>query len=193
MIFGAQGPAIARAAVALSLGQHLCVQQVLEPLLRQAAAGTGPLHTVIQPYHFHLLALQDDLAALNAGPQLTTPLPATVRFVEHVKACGTSMALLGVWYVYEGATNGGTIIGKHVKAVLGLHDDRGTQFINPHGPLVRPRWMAWKTAVDALAISPADRESIIAAASDTFTLTAGMLTEVHDAVLANTPAATTAG
>jgi heme oxygenase len=162
----------------LSLGQHLCVQEVFEPLLRKAGQNGGALETVVQPYHFHLLALRDDLAALGAGAEQSKPLPATKRFAEYVAACGSGIALLGVWYVYEGATNGGTIIGKHVKAVLGLEDDRGTQFINPHGPLVRPRWVAWKTAVDALPLTAADKEAVIAAASATFAMTAEMLTEV---------------
>ena len=182
MIFGAQGPTIARAAVTLSLGQHLCVMEVFEPLLRKAGESGGVLATVVQPYHFHLLALRDDLAALDATPEHVRALPATKVFAERVAACGSGIALLGVWYVYEGATNGGTIIGKHVKAVLGLEDDRGTRFINPHGPLVRPRWMAWKTAVDALTLSAGEREEVIAAASDTFVMTAGMLTEVHAGV-----------
>ncbi len=183
MIFGANGPAAARAAVTLSLGQHLCVQEVFEPLLRRAGEAGGVLATVVQPYHYHLLALRDDLAALGATLEHTRALPATERFAERVATCGSGAALLGVWYVYEGATNGGTIIGKHIKAVLGLEDDRGTRFINPHGPLVRPRWMAWKTAVDGLTLSAAEKEEAIAAASDTFTMTAGMLTEVVGAGL----------
>ena len=178
MIFGSKGPAVARAAVTLSLRQHLCVQEVFEPLLRKAGQSGGTLETVVQPYHFHLLALRDDLAALGAGSHPSNPLPATKRFADFVASCGGGIALLGVWYVYEGATNGGTIIGKHVKAVLGLEDDRGTRFINPHGPLVRPRWTAWKTAVDRLPLSGTDKEVVIAAASATFAMTAEMLTEV---------------
>ena len=182
IIFGSKGPAAARAAVAMSLEQHLIVQEVFEPLLRKTGESGGILETVVQSHHFHLVALRDDLDALgvtlNSGPERRRALSETRRFADYVAACGSGIPLLGVWYVYEGATNGGTIIGKHVKAVLGLDDDRGTQFINPHGPLVRPRWMAWKTAVDALPLSTADKEAVISAASATFGMTAGLLTEV---------------
>jgi len=87
-----------------------------------------------------------------------------------------------VWYVFEGATNGGTIIGKRIRDVLGLSDDRGTRFTNPHGPLVRPRWTEWKAGVDALRLEDARREAVVGAARETFKAVGEILGEVVESM-----------
>lgn len=186
VLFGGEGPGRAREAYIRSLGQHLHIQETFEPLLRTAANETYAFRALAQPHHYHLAALRDDLAALAATPDHTRALPATARFVSFIKSCaaGDGSALLGVWYVFEGSTNGGTIIGKKLKDLLGLPDDRGTRFTNPHGPQVRARWGEWKQTLDSLDFDTAHQLAIIDAARLTFTAIGEVMNDVHQAMQA---------
>lgn len=182
VLFGTEGQARARDAYIRSLGQHLHVQETFEPLLRRAANESYTFRSLVRPYHFHLAALREDLSALDAAPEQIRVLPATARFVSHIEACAShdGCALLGVWYVFEGSTNGGTIIAKRVRELLVLPTDAGTKFINPHGPLVRARWGEWKSTLDALEFDMPHRLAIVNAAQETFNAISNVMTAVHD-------------
>jgi heme oxygenase len=184
ILFGSEGLDRAREAHIRSLGQHLCIQETFEPLLRRAAESSPTFRALVKPHHFHLANLRDDLAALSASPAHLQPTPAAQRFTQFIKqsAAGDALPLLGVWYVFEGSTNGGTIIGKRLKDLLNLPDDRGTRFTNPHGPQVRARWGEWKQTIDSLDFTEAQRTAIIEAAAHTFTAIAEVMTEVSAAM-----------
>jgi len=184
IVFGAEGPQRAREAFVESLGQHLRVQEIFEPRLIGLAGVTPGVGAILKPYHRHLPALRDDLEVLGASDEHRRALPATLRFMSKIESYATDdgLALLGVWYVFEGATNGGTIIGKRIRDVLGLPDDRGTRFTNPHGPLVRPRWTEWKAGVDALQLEEARREAILDAARETFKAVGEILGQVVESM-----------
>lgn len=186
VLFGGEGPQRAREAYVRSLGQHLAIQETFEPLLRKAAAQSYTFRAMVKPYHYHLDALRDDLAALGATSEHTRVLPATARFISFIEACAAhdGCALLGVWYVFEGSTNGGTIIGKRLKDMLGLPDERGTRFTNPHGPQVRARWGEWKQTLDALEFDAPHQLAIIDAARQTFNAIGAMMSDVHAAMSA---------
>lgn len=185
VLLGGQNPPAAREAYTRLLGQHLAIQEVFEPLLR--AAATSPVFgALIRPHHYHLEGLREDIAAMGASADQARALPATVRFIEMItsSAGGDGAALLGVFYVFEGSTNGGTIIGKRMKDLLQLGGEAGTRFINPHGPLVRARWGEWKQTLDGLTLDAPQRDAIIAAACETFRQSHAVLSDVHQAMRA---------
>lgn len=184
VLFGAEGVFRAREAYARSLGQHLHIQQTFEPLLRRAESESGAIRSMVRPYHYHLDALRDDLAAVGAPPEYLTALPATARFTAFIESCAAQngCALLGVWYVFEGSTNGGTIIAKRIRDLLGLPDDRGTRFTNPHGPQVRSRWTEWKMTLDSLHFDQAQQLAVIDAARLTFNAISEVMTDVQAAL-----------
>lgn len=183
VLFGSEGEAKAREAYVRLLGQHLHIQEAFEPLLRRAAQA-DPFRPLMREYHYHLDALREDLAALGVMPNAMRPCEATTRFVSFIRACAEheARALLGVFYVFEGSTNGGTIIGKKMKELLGLEEGVGTRFINPHGPLVRQRWAEWKSTIDTLAFDDVQRHAIIAAAQEAFRLSHAVLDDVYRAM-----------
>ncbi len=187
VLFGSNGPARAREAYVRLLAQHLPIQEAFEPLLRGAAANSPSVHALLREHHYHLSALRDDLSVLQVSPDLMLPCPATARFVAFIHECATheTASLLGIFYVFEGSTNGGTIIARRMKESLGLSGDAGTSFINPHGPLVRARWAEWKSALDALTFDATQRHAIVAAAQETFRLSHAVLADVH-AMMAST-------
>lgn len=185
VLFGSQGAAAAREAYARLLGQHLLIQEAFEPLLRQAA-GAARWGKVVREHHYHLAGLRDDCAVMGVTAGMLQPLPATARFIERIETLGRGDAsgLLGVFYVFEGSTNGGTIIAMRVRELLGLHGEGGTRFINPHGQQVRPRWMEWKQAVDGLELTAEQRSAAIAGAQEAFTLSHAVLGDVAGAMTA---------
>lgn len=184
ILLGSEGPARAREAYFRLLGQHLHIQGAFEPLLREAAAAIDELRSLVRPHHYHLDKLRDDIVALAVTPNELRSLPATDRFVSFIEACASrnGCELLGVFYVFEGSTNGGTIIGKRLKELLDLPGDTGTRFVNPHGRDVRPRWTAWKAALDALDLDEPRCGAVIAAARETFGQLRAVLEDVHRAM-----------
>jgi heme oxygenase len=184
VLFGSRGASAARDAYAHLLAQHLLIQEHFELLLRRARWGAPAGPAVVRDHHFHLQRLRDDCAELGVTPQMLRPLPATKRFIDFIESAaqGTGTALLGVFYVFEGSTNGGTIIAMRVKELLGLERDSGTRFINPHGQQVRPRWAQWKQDVDALGLSEQECEEAVAGAREAFGLSHALLTDVHAAL-----------
>lgn len=177
------GPQPSLHAYAMMLGQMLHVHAVLEPILRAKAAEGGPFATLAREQYLHTDALIADLEFLGATPQMLKPLPATRRFGEkvarHAMQSPSALGLIGIFYVLEGSTNGGTIIAKRLREAHGWSDDRGTSFINPHGNQVRVAWKEWKTALDALVFDDHSQEQIIQAACDTFAMMTSVLSDLH--------------
>jgi heme oxygenase (biliverdin-IX-beta and delta-forming) len=181
VLFGAEGPARARLAYTWNLGQHVLIQRTFEGLLRQGAAAGGVLGAMVKPHHLYGNAAEADLTYLEADAGVQRELGPTRACREYFEGIGATPALVGAWYVLEGSTNGGTIIAKRVREVLGLPDERGTTYINPHGVLVRPRWMEWKQGLEA-NLAAAAHEEVIEAARRTFAHIAGVMTGVMEAI-----------
>ncbi len=155
-----------------SLGQMATVHGVLEPALRALAAYHPWFKPLVKDYHFRLPFLFEDMAGLGATASDFRPTASANELAELV-AMGLAKdpaAVLGVFYVLEGSTNGGTIIAKNIKTALGFADEQGTRFINPHGPQVRSRWTEWKTTLDALQIPAESQKAVLFAAGETFRL-----------------------
>lgn len=178
---GADGIPRAREAYVRSLAQHMHLQQSFEPLLQRAASRSYVFRALARPHHFRLSALHDDLEALGATATQLKAHRATTRFTSLIEACAANdgCALLGVWYVFEGSTNGGTIIAKRIRDLLSLPTDAGTRFVNPHGPLVRSRWREWKATLDALEFDVPHRLAIVDAARETFSASIAIMSDVH--------------
>lgn len=178
VMFGSQGVDAARDAYVGTLQQHLHIQIAFERELRRLAKESPGFASIVRDEHYHLAALRNDLRAFRAAE--VEPTPGTRSFIEYIEraARGDGMALLGVFYVFEGSTNGGTIIAMRVSELLGLAPGVGTTFINPHGNQVRPIWMKWKAAVDALTLTDAQRDAAIAGAQEAFRLSGAVLSDV---------------
>lgn len=178
VMFGSRGVEAARAAYVGTLQQHLHIQIAFERELRRLAVESPVFAAVVRDEQYHLAALREDLHVFGAADVNATP--GTQRFVAYIEhaARHNPLALLGVFYVFEGSTNGGTMIAMRVRELLGLEGNEGTRFINPHGSQVRPIWMKWKASVDALTLTDAERDTAIAGAQEAFRLSGAVLSDV---------------
>lgn len=174
-----------RDAYADYLGQLLAIHAVLDPMLQSLAQKPGVIATVFKPYHVRVAALIEDLRTMEASAKPAVPLPATERFCVWLKAefLSGSDRLLGVLYVLEGATNGGVFISKAVRKGLNLPEGRGTMYLDPHGPLQRERWAAFKTDLDA---SGANHGQTLEGAEMTFRVLCDIFDEMTPAAAVTT-------
>lgn len=165
---------IDRAGYARYLGQMLHVHATLECALRTNASRHSALAVVVREHHFREQALRADLATLGERPDQHAPLPATGLYCERIVllASDDPPALVGTLYVLEGSTNGGRFIAPAVRKALGLTEHggmaSGTEYLDPHGDRQEEHWLFFKASLDALTLSPAERDLIVAVASDAF-------------------------
>lgn len=75
---------------------------------------------------------------------------------------------LGCLYVFEGATLGGRVIGRHLSAHLGLDASCGAAFFAGYGERTGPMWQRMQASLRARLVSPADRQEAARAACDVF-------------------------
>ena len=133
------------------------------------------LGTLARPHHKRALNAERDLAALNLPAASTVPsAPSVTRFTGGLNLGDTtgnspaSLRTLGVLYVLEGSTNGGRFIAAAVRKALGLQTGTGDTFLDPHGTSQRERWTEFKTLLDTVTLTSAERAQVIAGAASTF-------------------------
>jgi heme oxygenase len=77
-------------------------------------------------------------------------------------------AAFGCAYVMEGATLGGQIVSRSLKAHLGITPERGGRFFHGYGTETATMWRAFGVSLSTFEQTLADREPIVVAAIDTF-------------------------
>lgn len=110
--------------------------------------------------------LQDchDLGLSAADLALDQQAAATVSIANSDQAIG--------WlYTVEGSNIGAAILLKHAKAHLGLSETHGARHLTGHGDGRGLYWRLFKEALDALVLSPAQREQALIGAADAFVFT----------------------
>lgn len=175
---------VGRDVFAAHQAQMYLVQKELEASLRQQQAAGGPASRVVQEYHFRQDLLAKDLDVLGAGE--CAPAPATAGFLDWMRRAveAEPAALIGVFYVVEGSTNGAKFIARALERALQLPGGRGLSYLDPHGEQLRTRWAAWRTDVNALDLTDAQRDAVVAAACRTFRFVSELMDELWAAAAA---------
>ncbi len=106
-----------------------------------------------------------DLCCLGATDQTFQHMP----ICAHLPAIHSFSAALGCMYVLEGATLGGQLISRHMKATFALHPNNGCAFFNSYGPALGPMWKAFSAFLNAYATTLAQQEAVLQAACATYT------------------------
>lgn len=151
-------------------GEYLAAMRRLhaayEPVLRELMVSAPVVGAVVKPEHFRLANLDADLAALGRTADAGASAAAVKLGAWAADASKKSpAALLGLIYVLEGSTNGGTFIAR---AIRGRLPDAPTSYLDPHGPMQRERWSAFRAALDSLTLDETTRDAIVAAAQLAF-------------------------
>lgn len=168
------------------LNQVLIVHRTLDGLLSEAAAADDRVGAMFRPVHHREEKIEADIERLG-GTVGAEPLAATSRFLAEVdRLCDTCpVALIGVLYVNEGATNGNKVVAKRIRDGLGLEKEFALDYLDPHGRDQRKNWMAFKGMLDELKMSETEREACLDAAKATFRLFMEMSAEMDGAPVAS--------
>lgn len=141
------------------LGQMMLVHRAIEQAI---AACPDP----------RIRSLAIDRRAADAAEDLRTfgresaefgPLPGTDALIRAIQSAPPAR-LLGMHYVLEGSKNGSRFIANSIRRGLGLSGPAGTRYLDPDGEAQRPRWAAFKQAMDATAFAPAEAAELVAGA-----------------------------
>ena len=103
----------------------------------------------------------DDLLSFGAS---TTALARC----QHLPRLDSVAEVLGCLYVIEGASLGGQIIAKHLKANLGLTPETGASFFSGYGASTGDYWLAFKTLLTEVATTLDQDDQIVRSAKSTF-------------------------
>lgn len=176
---------VERSQYALYLVQVLYVHATLDPALRDLSRAEPRFAPLIQPSHFRYEIIRQDLEDLGVRHETCVVHASTRRFVKHIEAATKSdpAALLGALYVHEGATNGNKVVLKAIRRGLALPEGVATRYLDPHGTEQRPRWTAFKSEMDALDLTEAERNAMLAGARQAFQF----FIDLSDDVAALTP------
>ena len=135
-------------------GFHVAFEAAVSLLVRDQA--------FLQPrLKSHLVAR--DLDYLGVGPAARAGLPVC----DLPLPMPHEAAAFGALYVVEGSTLGGTVIARHVEAVLGFGRDTGCAYFRSYGPDTGAMWRVFRERLASLS-SPEHDAAIIAAATATF-------------------------
>jgi len=152
------------------LDQMRHVHAALEAHLDRLVTRHPELRPLFDDTRRKVPALQHDLAFLGfSASEPALPAARALIAMMDARAAEESLALLGVFYVLEGSTNGSKFIARKVRPAYGLPaTGEGSAYLDPYGDLQPARWQEFKEAVDALDL-PADQvEPMIQAACATF-------------------------
>jgi len=171
----AEGKAIQRDMVAGSivreryaawLGQMLLVHRALERAIDARRSHFAPL-AVVTDEQRHSARIEQDLRFYDADVPSIRPSPGAAGLIARI-AEADGPTLLGMVYVLEGSMNGNRYIVMALRKGLDLNPGEGDRYLDPYGEHQRPKWAAWKGAVDAEAISPAEADAAVAGAGAMF-------------------------
>jgi heme oxygenase (biliverdin-IX-beta and delta-forming) len=108
--------------------------------------------------------LEQDLLSMGDTSDTLAQLPRC----QNLPTTDTLAHLLGCLYVLEGATLGGQIITKHLRANLGVTPQSGSAFFNGYGVHTGPHWLAFCKMMMVHAEHSGSADDIITSANQTF-------------------------
>ncbi|MDX2131519.1 MAG: biliverdin-producing heme oxygenase [Planctomycetota bacterium] len=141
---------------------RLHAQTALVQRAVEARVGSSPLlRPMRRDYHTRAEAMLRDAAAFGVGPH---PADATRRMIDEIDRADEA-TLLGLWYVLEGATNGGRFIAV---ALTRAHGAFTMPSLHPHGEQQGERWGAFRAGLESLALTAPQQDAVVAGAARMF-------------------------
>jgi heme oxygenase len=133
------------------------VHGALEHALERAATTDPRVAAMFAAHHRRSAGIDDDLADLDETLRPTDPPACVARYTDDLaRAADDPPTLVGHWYVFEGATNGGRYLEPRVRAALGADAPLRIRTFDPYGPEQAARWTAFR---DGLAAFDTDADT----------------------------------
>lgn len=152
------------------LEQSLACMRPLDQAIRRHRGSVLALQALVDDAQLHEPYILEDLRYFGVDPNSIEPGPAARALAASVARCEATdpLLLLGLHYVREGANNGNHFVAKKLRATMNLPERDGTRHLDPYGPAQRARWDAFKTKLDELPFTPAQRDALVETARSMF-------------------------
>ncbi len=108
--------------------------------------------------------LRQDLNALGLSPSRIREIPMSLS----VPSLNGLAQVFGAMYVLEGATLGGRIISRQLQERFGYDETYGAAFFTGYGEDTGTMWQRFCERLNALDLTPEERQQTIQTACDTF-------------------------
>jgi heme oxygenase len=163
------------------LAQRWLIHCALERALLELRRARPDLAAVIDEKLFQQRQLEADLAHFGVELAAIAPLAATRKLCDEIDrlSAANSVALLGMYYVFEGSKNGARYIARALRGAYSLTDGNGLRYLDPHGEAQRALWQDFKARMDAIPFTDPETEAMIAAARLTFDCVSELDDEMH--------------
>lgn len=122
-------------------------------------------------------AIGIDLTAREKTPLLALDLlaldveaPSGARLCGELPQVGSAAAALGCLYVIEGASLGGQVISRHLRARLDITPATGGRFFHGYGERTGEMWRAFGAVVSGFSLTDTAQAEMVEAAIATFRL-----------------------
>ncbi|MGE3182651.1 MAG: biliverdin-producing heme oxygenase [Phycisphaerae bacterium] len=165
------------------LQQRFLIHRTLEAQIRELRAADAAVERIVQDELFQEENIVADLTSFGADAEHVMPMRATKSLLDLILTCAkqTPLALLGIYYVFEGSKNGSRFIARKIGPALGLTREHGMRYLDPHGENQRPLWMAFKQRMDAVGFADDAQDAMVEAAKRTFDAIGALDDEIFSA------------
>lgn len=162
------------------LGQLLLVHRELDAALLRIRGARPELGLLIEEEQMQTPHLEADLDFFGVEAESIVATPSLHRIIERIREASrrNDVELLGFHYVLEGSKNGSRYIARSVRRAYGLEGIEGTRSLDPYGELQPQKWKSFKSALDALSMTPEESSRIVAAAFAMFETIGAIGTDV---------------
>ncbi len=127
------------------------------------------------PQREKLSLLKADLIAMGKHTEASI---AEIPVCSNLPETNSSAKKLGILYVLEGSTLGGSVITRHLKSKLGDAVENCTQFYFPYGEMTGPNWKNFAMLVER-SCTPDEHDEIVESAKKTFQTLDDWMTKFH--------------
>ncbi len=163
------------------LAQRWFIHRELEAATDRAAALDSRLSTLGLPELYQTANIEADLAHVGAETASLKPHPGTKALTDFIRQADVA-PLMGIYYVFEGSKNGGTMVANSLAKAWNQPEDRtGLRYLNPHGEAQRATWMQFRRKMNTIAWTDEEQAAMIQGAQTTFDLVAQIDDETYAA------------
>ncbi|MBC7794034.1 MAG: biliverdin-producing heme oxygenase [Clostridia bacterium] len=167
------------------------LHEAFETSLGRHASTTPSLRFMIDDQRCHSMRLRRDVIALSAMADVRAPFEVrdVTRATTRALDADANVEPVGLWgwaYVFEGSTNGGTMIAKRLRDIYSLPPS-GCAYFASYGQAQPAFWAGFKSQLD-IAVAAPDCDTVVVNAVRAF----DAFSQIGDAVLAAYPTERTA-
>lgn len=152
------------------LGQMWLVSRSLDSAIVAVRDSVPVLKELVADIQLQTPYLEEDLAFWGVDTASLSPKPGTAGLIAEIEKSQAEapIRLFGLHYVREGANNGNKYVAMKIRGAWGVEDKAGFRYLDPYGDQQRPLWDSFKTRLDAIELTEAEKTEIVAASRSMF-------------------------